>query len=177
MQLTEKAAGLLSYRISYRETHGWYIWRPSSKRTYKGPNVWRSTEQRLGVAERSLVVTEVSSYKLSGKPPDCGTREGNWRFTEEFTPNRGTNIYQTALFSVVLGLFSKETRRFEGRAGWALSPRHSHYGRALPRPVLETGCSGFREQEEVPEKSFHQWIASLVYLSAYNESFLWIYQP
>ena len=59
-----------------------------------------------------------------------------------------------------LALFSKGLWRFEWRAGWALSPRHSLYGRALPRPVgcklycwlllvLETRCCGYKVPWEV----------------------------
>ena len=66
-------------------------------------------------------------------------------------------------------LFSEELWRFEWRAGWAFSPRHSHYRRVLPRLlgcklsywlllVLETGCSGWWVQEEVPEKTFHSFL-------------------
>ena len=115
---------------------------------------------------------EVISYKLQGKPPECGIREGNWRATEEFSPTGVTNVSQTA-FVVKLGLFSQEVSRVERRAGWALSPRHLHYGRVLPRPmgcklscwlllVLEMVCSGCWAQEKVPEKIFPPRIDSFV---------------
>ena len=64
---------------------------------------------------RELVVTEVSSYKLPGKPPECGTREGSWRPTEVFPLTHGTNVSQTALSVVTLGLFAKELWEFEWR--------------------------------------------------------------
>ena len=67
----------------------WYIWRPSNKRTNEGPNVWRSTERSRTVHK---AVTEVSSYKLPEKPPECWIREGNWRATEEFPLTRGANV-------------------------------------------------------------------------------------
>ena len=150
--------------LSHPETQNWYIWRPSNKITHEGPNVWRSTVCQ--------VVTEVSIYKLRGKPPECRLRERNWRATIEFPSIRSTNANQTALSVVTLGLFSKELCRFEWKAGWALSPRHSHYGSALPRPVgcklshwrllvLETGCGSCRAQEEFHEKTFHPWIPFL----------------
>ena len=93
---------------------------------------------------------------------------------EEFLPIRGTNVSQTAVSTVKLGLFSKELWRFGWRAGWALSSRHSHYGRALLRPVgyklsrwlelaLATRCDDWRVQEEISEKTFHPWIASCIF--------------
>ena len=106
------------------ETQGWYIWRPSNKRTHEGPNV-----------------------------------------------------SQIVLFALTFGLFSKELWILEWRARWAFSPRHLHYGRALPMSVgcilscwlllvLETYCGDCREK--VPEKSFHHWVASFVYFSVYD---------
>ena len=85
------------------------------------------------------------------------------------------NVHQTALSVVTLGLFSKELWRFDWRARWVLSPKHLHYGRAQPRLVgcklscllllvLEMECQAW---EEVLEKTFHQWIASLAYFSVY----------
>ena len=101
--------------------------------------------------------------------------------TEEFPSNRGTNVSQTALSMVTLGLFSKELWRFEWRAGWVPSPRHSHYGSALPKPVgcrrsrwlllvLKTRCSNCRVQEKVHEKAFHSWIASFVHFLVYYDT-------
>ena len=145
------------------ETQGWYIWWPSNKRTHEEPNVWWSTEQSCTV---HLAVTEVSRYKLPGKAPECRIQEGIWRAIEEFLLTQDTNVSQTAISAVTLGLFSKELWRFEWIAGWALSPRHLHYGRVLPKPVgcefscrlllvLEMGCCGYQTLEEVPKKIFH----------------------
>ena len=53
----------------------------------------------------------------------CRIQEKNWRATVEFPPTRGTNISQTALSVITLGLFSKELWIFEWRAVWILSPR------------------------------------------------------
>ena len=54
-----------------------------------GPNVWQSTEQSWTVQQ---AVTEVSSYKLPGKPAKCRIQEGNWWATEECPPILGTNV-------------------------------------------------------------------------------------
>ena len=124
------------------------------------------------------------SYKLPGKLTECGIREGNWRATEEFPPIQGMNVSQTTLSSVALGLFSKELWRFAWIAEWALSPRHSHYGKALWKSVrcklfcwqllmLEIGCGGCRAQE-VPEKTFHVWIDSFMY-SSENYGTMWAF--
>ena len=94
---------------NHRETQGLYIWRPASKGTYKGPNVWRNT---LRSWTDSLAITEVSSYKFPGKPSESGIGEGNWWTFEEFMATRDTNVSQTTLSAVTLGLFSKELQRF-----------------------------------------------------------------
>ena len=125
-----------------------------------------------------LSIIEINSYKLLGKPPECGIREGNWRATEEFSPTWDTSVRETALSTVTLGLFPKELWTFAQRAGWALSLSHLHYERTLLRPVgcelsrwlllvVEMGCGGCQVQEEVFKKTFHQWIASFVYFSVY----------
>ena len=66
--------------------------------------------------------------------------------------------------------------KFECRAGQVLSLRHSHYGRALPRPVLvlKMESGDCQTQEEVSEKTFHPWIANCVFFSLlwHNVSFL-----
>ena len=102
-------------------------WQPTlsqiNERTHEGPYVWWSTKRSWIVHQ---AVTEVNSCKLPGKPPKCGIREGNWRATEEFPSIWGTNVSQTALSTVTLELFSKELRRFVGKAGWVFSPRHLH---------------------------------------------------
>ena len=106
--------------------------------------------------------------KLPGKPPECRMREGSWRATEEFLPTWCTKVVRTAL-----RLFFTE----QWRAEWALSTRHSHFGRVLPRPVVlknsrwllllfETGCGGCRVQVKV-SKTFYPWIVSFVYFSVY----------
>ena len=157
------------------ETQGWYIWGPSNERTHEGTNVWWSTEQRWTI---HLAVIEVNSYKLPGKPLKCRIQVGNWKATEKLLPTQSMNVSQTALSAVTLRLFFKELWRFEWRAGWALSPRHSHSGRTHPRLVecklsrwqllvLETGYGGYQAQEEELEKTFHPWIASFVYFSVY----------
>ena len=158
--------------------------------SHEEPNVWRSTERSWTV---HLAVTEVSSYKLPGKLPECGIRQGNWRATEEFTPTQDTSVSQTALSADTLGLCFQELCRFEWRAEWALSPRHSHYGRVLTRPVgcklshwsllvLETGCGHWRAQEEILERtlsSMGSFFFFCIFLSLlwHNVSFLRIYQP
>ena len=107
---------------------------------------------------------------------------------EELLLSWGMNVSQTALSTVTLGLFSKELWRFEWWAEWVLSPRYSRYGRALARLVgcklsrwlmlvLQMEYSGCQAQKEAPEKTFHPWIASFVYFSVYNVSFLLTYQP
>ena len=114
------------------EPKGRYIWRPSNKRTHEEPNIWRSPEQSWTVRR---AVTEVSSYKLPGKPPECRIREGNWRAT-----TRSTNVSQTALSAVTLGLFSKELWRFKWRTGSALSPKHLYYEKDVNFLVDYWGC-------------------------------------
>ena len=105
-------------------------------RTHEGPNVWRNIEWSWIV--RLLLVTN-----FQGKPPKFGIQEGNWRATEDFPPTLENRPSVTFV--------PKELWKFEWRAGWVLSPRHLHYGRALPRAVgcklsrwlllvLETGC-------------------------------------
>ena len=174
-QWTGKAVSLISSTDKHGETQGWYIWL-SNKRTHEGPNIWWSTKGSWTVC---LVVTEIGSYKLPGKTLGCRIQEGNWRAVVEFPPTQGMNVSQTVLSVVTLGLFSKELRKFEWRAGWVLSPNHLHYGRVLTGPVegklscwfllvLETRCGGCRVQEEVPEKIILPWIPSFLYFSVFN---------
>ena len=144
--------------VKHVETQGWYIWRPSKKRTHEGPNIWRSTERSWTIHRAA---TEVSSYKLPEEAPECGIRKRNWRYTEDFPPTRGTNVCQTALS--VKSKVSTFTNTFEL---WKSATKGCKLSRWLLL-VLETGCSGCRTQKKVPENTFHPWIASFVYFSVY----------
>ena len=108
---------LFSVRSSHWETRCWYIRWPSNKRTYEGPNVWRSTERSWTVR---LAVTEVNSYKL-GNYRSAGYEKEIKELLTSFC--QLTNVSQTALSAVTLGQFSKELWRFEWRPGWTLSPK------------------------------------------------------
>ena len=85
---------------------------------------WRERESRISV--------QVARHDVEwhpGKLPEWGLQEGNWRATEEFPPIQSTNVSQTSLPAVTLGLFSKELLGVKWRAGWVLSVKYLQYGR------------------------------------------------
>ena len=148
---------------------------------FDGPQIRKLTKDPIFDEvrkEQELSAWQLQKLVVTNFRGNHRIREGIWRPTEEFSPTRGT-----------FGQFSKELWKFVWRAGEFISPRHSHYGRALPRPVecklfcwlllvLETGWGACWTQEEVPEKTFHLSIDSFVYFSFYYStmSFLIIYQ-
>ena len=67
--------------------------------------------------DKALAVTEVSSRRLSGKPPECGKLESNWRAIEEFLQTRVTNVSQSALFAITLGYFPTDCRELNEGQG------------------------------------------------------------
>ena len=71
-------------------------------RAHDGPNVWWSTEWNWTIR---LAITEVSSYKLPGKPPECGIQEENWRGTEEFPPTNTSHTW--TIFQRTMGIWVK----------------------------------------------------------------------
>ena len=136
------------------------IWWLSNKRTLEELYVWWTTEKSWIV---HLAVSEVSSYKLPGKPLECRIWEGNWRATHEFLPTQCMS--NCSLCAHTWTIFQR-TVEIWVKSRWALSSRHFHYGRALARLmgcklspwlllVLKTRCNGCQAQEEVLEKTFH----------------------
>ena len=156
-QWTRKAASLLP---SSEFTSLWCIWWASNKRTHEGPIVWRSTE-RNWIVRRAF--TEVSSYKLPGKLPDCGIREGNWRVIG--FRQLGARMSVKALSAITLldyfpknceDLIKEQGERFHQdihiieeryQSRWDIKV-HTDYCWCLKRNVLA---------------AFHPWIVCLLY--------------
>ena len=76
--------------------------------------------------DEALSDTELFAKKTTVERDTKRKLKNYWKFSA----NSGIEC-QTSLSTVILGLFSKELSRFEWRAGWSLSPRHSNYGTVL----------------------------------------------
>ena len=159
------------------ETQGRYIWRPSNKRIHEGPNVWWNTEWSWTVRQ---AVTEVSSYKLPGKPWDCGNMG---RKIEELLKG----FYQLkAQVSVKLHFLWSHLGYFPKNCGDASEEQGECFHQDIC--IMEECYQGWWDVDffadyywhlkqnmvEVPEKTFYAWIAPFVYFTDYYST-MWAF--